>query len=476
MTDTNKKICFVIAPIGKPESDTRKRSDQVLQHIIRPAVECCGYKAVRADEIDEPGIITNQIIRHIVDDPLVIADLTGQNANVFYELAIRHAICKPLVQIIDKIEDIPFDIGAMRTIQVDHQNPESVEEAKTKIRKQIQSLKTSTSSPENPISAALADRFGSNRLDEIMTQAQDYPLSTEAAVACLERYISDSQHPIKVSKLIDNTVEQVVNITSGEAFSVEDALEPTTKSVTARVRGYEEACSTLLAMAMTGGYWADEAHYPVWQRALQRLGSTPLSGSLNFWPELQRYPATLLLYGLGLGAVEADLDAGRLRFLGRMLGTTIYREHREDMPVVGILPPFRLFSGGGQEIRMLEGMDGKYVPLNNWIHETLWPYAKRIIRDKNRYTLVFDKLEILMALSYARHRGEWSKSHRVPLGVFGYREENRVQILQKIRESLSTMQDESPFVTCKIFGETAEECKQGLENLEQFILQFPWQW
>ena len=477
MTDTNEKICFVIAPIGKLGSDTRKRSDQVLQHIIRPAVESCGYKAVRADCIANPGIITNQIIRHVVDAPLVIADLTEQNANVFYELAIRHFFRKPFVQIIDKVEDIPFDLSAMRTIQVDYQNSESVEEAKNQIKKQIQSLEASPSSLENPISEALADRFGSNQLDEIMTRAQDYPLSTEDAVACLERYISDSQHPIKVSKLIDNTVEQVVKVTSGEAFSVEGAPKPTKESVTARVRGYDAACSTLLALAMTGGYWADEEHYPVWQRALQRLGSTPLSGSSNFWPELQRYPATLLLYGLGLGAVEADLDARRLRFLGRMLGTTIYREHREDMPAVGILPPFRLFSGGGQEIRMLEGMDKSYVPLNDWMHKTtLRPYAKRIIRDKNRYTLVFDKLEILMALSYAHHRGEWSESHRVPLGVFGYRPEKRVQILQEIGESLSTMQDESPFVTCGIFGETAEECKQGLETLEQFISNFTWQW
>ena len=62
------------------------------------------------------------------------------------------------------------------------------------------------------------------------------------------------------------------------------------------------------------------------------------------------------------------------------------------------------------------------------------------------------------------------------LVLFGYRSENRVQILQEIRESLSTMQDESPFVTCGIFGETAEECKQGLETLEQFISNFTWQW
>ena len=207
MTDTNEKICFVIAPIGKAGSETRKRSDQVLQHVIRPAVECRGYKAVRADEIAEPGIITNQIIRHIFDDPLVIADLTGQNANVFYELAIRHAIRRPLVQIIDKVEDIPFDLSAMRTIQVDHQNPDSVEEAKTEIKNQIRSLEANPSSLENPISVVIANRFGSNQLDEIMTRSQDYPLSKEDAVKLLKRYIDEPQYRIRFSDLIDNTVE-----------------------------------------------------------------------------------------------------------------------------------------------------------------------------------------------------------------------------------------------------------------------------
>ena len=62
MADNSEKTCFVIAPIGEPESNIRKRSDQVLKYIIRPAVESCGYKVVRADEIPEPGIITNQII------------------------------------------------------------------------------------------------------------------------------------------------------------------------------------------------------------------------------------------------------------------------------------------------------------------------------------------------------------------------------------------------------------------------------
>ena len=84
MTDEGNKMCFVIAPIGEPDSDTRKRSDQILRHIVRPAVESKGYTAVRADEISEPGIITSQVIQHVVDDPLVVADLTERNPNVFY--------------------------------------------------------------------------------------------------------------------------------------------------------------------------------------------------------------------------------------------------------------------------------------------------------------------------------------------------------------------------------------------------------
>ena len=170
MADNSEKICFVIAPIGESGSDIRKRSDQVLEHLIRPAVESCGYKAVRADEIAEPGIITNQIIRHVVDDPLVIADLTGQNANVFYELAIRHYIGKPLVQIINNVEDIPFDVGSMRTIVVNHQDLDSVEKAKTEIQKQIQYLEADSSSLESPISVALKDRF----IDESKPRNQRY--------------------------------------------------------------------------------------------------------------------------------------------------------------------------------------------------------------------------------------------------------------------------------------------------------------
>lgn len=149
------KTCFVIAPIGEDDSDTRKRSDQVLNHIIKPAAEDCGYNAIRADEIDRPGIITSQVIQHVVNDPLVVADLTERNPNVFYELAIRHALRKPLIQLMEKGEQIPFDVAATRTISVDLHDLDSVADAKDSIISQIRELENDPSDIESPISVSL---------------------------------------------------------------------------------------------------------------------------------------------------------------------------------------------------------------------------------------------------------------------------------------------------------------------------------
>ena len=155
MPDENTKTCFVIAPIDDPDTPTRKWSDQVLRHIIRPAVEPLGYKAIRADEIDKPGIITTQVLNQVVESELVIADLTERNPNVFYELAIRHAISKPFVQIIKKSEQLPFDVAQNRTVFVDLQDPDNVADSVKQITSQIESLESDPEDVDNPISVSI---------------------------------------------------------------------------------------------------------------------------------------------------------------------------------------------------------------------------------------------------------------------------------------------------------------------------------
>jgi hypothetical protein len=115
------KTCFVISPIGEERSDTRKEADRVFNYIIKPATRRFRELAVkRADHIALPGSITNQVIKMICDSEIVIAELTGWNPNVMYELAIRHVVNKPTILILSSKETrLPFDLLNERTVRYD---------------------------------------------------------------------------------------------------------------------------------------------------------------------------------------------------------------------------------------------------------------------------------------------------------------------------------------------------------------------
>lgn len=158
--ERESKRCFVICPIGEDGSPARERSNEVLKYIITPAVTECGYeRPVRGDEIDKTGDITSRVIQHVDDDDLVIADLTGHNPNVFYELAIRHAVHKPVILIIAIGEAIPFDIAQNRVIYFDYQKPSGVEKCKRDIINQIRAIEEDPTDIDSPISNAIKIQF-----------------------------------------------------------------------------------------------------------------------------------------------------------------------------------------------------------------------------------------------------------------------------------------------------------------------------
>lgn len=113
-----KNTCFVIAPIGSVESEERKHSDMVLEALIRRALEK-EWEVIRANQITTPGMISGQVIEYLLHSGLVIADLSFHNPNVFYELALRHALGRPTVHIVRKGDGIPFDLKDFRTITID---------------------------------------------------------------------------------------------------------------------------------------------------------------------------------------------------------------------------------------------------------------------------------------------------------------------------------------------------------------------
>jgi hypothetical protein len=110
------KKCFIITPIGPEGSVVRRSADGVIDAVILPLLEEMGFTCDVAHRIYESGSISKQAIARIINDDLVIANLTGLNPNVMYELGIRHSARKPVLHICQNGTNLPFDLAPERTL------------------------------------------------------------------------------------------------------------------------------------------------------------------------------------------------------------------------------------------------------------------------------------------------------------------------------------------------------------------------
>lgn len=131
------KKCFIIGPIGNDNSSIRENSNKLLEYIIKPVLDDLKYEAPnRSDYLTQPGLITSQIINGIDEAGFVIADLTGHNPNVYYELGFCHTINKPTILMQSDSSELPFDVGGIRTIFYNF-DISKVNEVKENLKNQI---------------------------------------------------------------------------------------------------------------------------------------------------------------------------------------------------------------------------------------------------------------------------------------------------------------------------------------------------
>src|SRR5262245_43427908 len=126
MTSKQKRTCFVIMPFAQrtdPLTQETVDFDEVYEYIIKPSAEQLSLSVTRADEIQKPGWVHRDMIKHIFNSDVAIVDITLLNPNVFYELGVRHALRKSITVLLQKKGvdhkkfDLPFNIGGMRVIK-----------------------------------------------------------------------------------------------------------------------------------------------------------------------------------------------------------------------------------------------------------------------------------------------------------------------------------------------------------------------
>ena len=146
----NKKKCFVIMPFSSTKSYSEAKWTEIFKYIIKPAVEesGLGYECERSVAAREN--IIKGILEALNQANLVIADLTDNNPNVFYELGVRHTLTNRTILIAQGEEHIPFDLKPY-PVAFYSESPAKIAEFKADIKKKLKDIETNPERADNPV-------------------------------------------------------------------------------------------------------------------------------------------------------------------------------------------------------------------------------------------------------------------------------------------------------------------------------------
>jgi hypothetical protein len=152
--------CFVMMPFGQ-------WFDAYYKELFIPAIKDAGMEALRADELFSTGTVIEQIWEQIQKAKILLADLTGKNANVFYELGLAHAAHKPVVFTSGNLEDVPFDLRHLRVVIYDVRDPFWGEKLKKSLTAFLKNAKADpTKSIPQPFRQHSADEFENRTVNQ----------------------------------------------------------------------------------------------------------------------------------------------------------------------------------------------------------------------------------------------------------------------------------------------------------------------
>ena len=137
---TEEDYCFVLMPFAEL-ADVQK----VYWDHVKPVLEGrCGLRCERADDIYDISGVMQSVWEGINRARLIVADLTGRNPNVFYELGIAHTLGKPVIMLTQSMDFVPFDLRHLRCVVYDYK-PKDIERFEKALERTVRTVLSSTS-------------------------------------------------------------------------------------------------------------------------------------------------------------------------------------------------------------------------------------------------------------------------------------------------------------------------------------------
>ena len=205
-----KKQIFIISPIGKKDSDRYKKFNAVLNTMIKPAIDEIDkeFKIVRADQISQPGSFIKDILEQIQSSYIVIANLTDLNANVFYELGVRHSLSNRTIMITEDLSSLPSDLKEYRVIEYSAELT-AIETFKNDLKKSLQEILDNPDKSDNPVQ---------DRLPGIIEKRED-SLISEIELLKIKLQEKNSGKNLQQEDYIETRVNRILNLINADKMS-----------------------------------------------------------------------------------------------------------------------------------------------------------------------------------------------------------------------------------------------------------------
>lgn len=195
---SEKKTCFVVTPIGDENTAIRRHIDGIIDQSIIPAL-MDEFEIKVAHREYEIGSINNRVIQSVCNSDLVVANLTGLNPNVMFEIAIRYSFGKPAIVIAEKGTKLPFDIIDENTIFYIN-DPAGAAELKENIKKFVTKIDW-TKCEYGPVFSAIKNASVINNIETGISD-QD----SRDAFSFIAQRIDDLENEIKKVKSNSNNL------------------------------------------------------------------------------------------------------------------------------------------------------------------------------------------------------------------------------------------------------------------------------
>lgn len=242
-----------------------------------------------------------------------------------------------------------------------------------------------------------ADSFFERLQQKVEVQAslaQANPRSVELMVASVKRYVTKPEFRVQLHDLIDEEARRLKTLLDDPRLGFNGPWSP--EAYREKVALYESNAEPLVKIFAALGRWGTGSEFSLVAEMLRHFGKQRVLGGITGYTNLRTYPAVLLLYAYGIGAVKA----GRLGDLFRWLSTPIEMENRGELePAAGSL--FLWFWPGGQNDgwKLLEGYERRKTPLSDHLHEFLARALMDFSMDQAEFELLFERFELYGSLA-----------------------------------------------------------------------------